>query len=593
MNEEYTTVLEQYKNDLKCSQEAFLGFKKKMAYARQAYNGKIPADIKGAASNEALLTVYETSTADRDNRGNDSGTQSVTRTCSKMLLPMFKAICKKMIENMTAIPPRYEWAANTKDYVKVSRLLEKELAKSYTRKNLSGKNPRIITNFVRDGIFVQQTVFEKMLSEAWKFKDGRKAKEEIYNKGSIDFRIYDPMTTYFDWDADPLSYRDTARYIIVTTNSEMTYGAFKAKYPKYEKQVNGSTGQTEDQLKSNSGNDIHGLVAPTAVVTVREYYTNDGMFYVVVNDAVIVDSGTSSNGDASRIPINVGFCYDDYITLWEELKWPVAAMSNAFNQVADNNAFNNTAPIFMLGNCLVDPLAMDPADGTKMYTVDSVGKEVRSIQDAMMKFQIPEVTNGAQFMYDKAKEALFYVTGTTDLSFGIQDKQIRVKDAADMISNALVRSDSAIAKRIESSFYNPVTWDILLIFYTRYDDFDFKDKGIPEEFLKNHRNLRVVNGSYLPADQMVRQGKLQEALRIAELDPSRANLENLFYDLYDAVGFADPYRYLMTNEEFAAQDQASTVMKLLEAGAITEEQAEAAMASIKLITDNKEKFQEQ
>jgi len=72
-----------------------------------------------------------------------------------------------------------------------------------------------------------------------------------------------------------------------------------------------------------------------------------------------------------------------------------------------------------------------PADGTKMYTVDSVGKEVRSIQDAMMKFQIPEVTNGAQFMYDKAKEALFYVTGTTDLSFGIQDKQIRVKDAAD------------------------------------------------------------------------------------------------------------------------------------------------------------------
>jgi len=49
----------------------------------------------------------------------------------------------------------------------------------------------------------------------------------------------------------------------------------------------------------------------------------------------------------------------------------------------------------------------------------------------------------------------------------------------------------------------------------------------------------------------------------------------------------------MTNEEFAAQDQASTVMKLLEAGAITEEQAKAAMASIKLITDNKEKFQEQ
>lgn len=68
------------------------------------------------------------------------------------------------------------------------------------------------------------------------------------------------------------------------------------------------------------------------------------------------------------------------------------------------------------------------------------------------------------------------------MTFGMQDKQIRVTSVADMIGEALVRSDSDIAKRIENSFYNPVTWDILRIFYTRYEYFDFQEQSIPPDF---------------------------------------------------------------------------------------------------------------
>ena len=228
-----------------------------------------------------------------------------------------------------------------------------------------------------------------------------------------------------------------------------------------------------------------------------------------------------------------------------------------------------------------------------MDRLTPVSNQIVRAQDAMHQFTIPEITNGAKFMFDTAKESLFYVTGTTDMSFGMQDKQIRNQTVADMIGDSLVRSDSAAAKKIESSFYNPVTWDILMIFYTRYDDFDFKDANVPAEFLKNYRNIRVVNGSYLPSDRMMRLAKLQQALEVARLLPNQTNLENLMYDLYEAYGFTDPYRYLMTNEEVAANDLAAKVNQLLGDGAIDKAQAQQALEAINLIRENADKFQEQ
>lgn len=589
----YKQILEQYQEDLKTSQGAFSEFKKKMGYARKAFLNEIPDDIRGAASNEIYLNGYITDEPIRDSRAktHKSEQQQLPPTCSKMLLPIHKAITKKMIDNMTAIPPRYEWDANRKDYVAVSRALEREFAKFYTKMNLAGKLPRIIKTFVRDGVFVQQTVFRELSETVMRWQDGRPSPENIYNKGAVDYIVYNPMTTYFDWDADPLDYRGTARFIIVTISSSMTEKAFRRKFPDFKEPLDGHTQKMEDLLDS-SGDSLLGKRKPSNSVTLREYCLDNGKFYVIVNDAYVVAEGYASNGDLSRIPINVGFCYDDYITLWEELKWPVAAMSNAFNQVADNNAFNNTAPIYCLGDIMIDPLAYDPADGRKIFRINPLDKNIVRASDAMHQFTIPEITQGAMFMYEKGKESLFYVTGTSDMTFGMQDKQIRVTSVADMIGEALVRSDSDIAKRIENSFYNPVTWDILRIFYTRYEYFDFQEQSIPPDFLKDYRNIRVVNGSYLPSDRMVRLAKLQEALRLAVEIPERTNLENLFYDLYEAIGFVDPYRYLKTDAEYWATELAGTVMALLEQGAINEEQASQMIEAIKLIDENKDLVQE-
>ena len=586
-------VIRQYKDDFNAAHDAFIEFKKKMGYARKAFLNEIPDDIRGAASNEIYLNGYVTDEPIRYSRADtNKNKQALPQTCSKMLLPMYKAIAKKMIDNMTAIPPRYEWDANRKDYVKTSRALEKEFAKFYTKMNLAGKMPRIIKNFVRDGVFVQQTVFKELSENVMKWTDGRPAPENLYNKGAIDYLLYDPMTCYFDWDADPMDYRGTARFIIVTIASSMTEKGFRRKYPKFTGTIGSGHQEQEDLIKDETGDRIVGKTKPNNTVTLREYYLDNGKFYVIANDAHIVDEGWASNGDLSRIPINVGFCYDEYITLWEELKWPVAAMSNAFNQVADNNSFNNTAPIYVLGDVVVDPLAYDPADGRKMFRIDPMSKQIVRAADALHQFTIPEITQGAIFMYDKGKESLFYVTGTTDMTFGMQDKQIRVQSVADMIGEALVRSDSDVAKRIENSFYNPVTWDILRIFYTRYDSFDFKDQNIPADFLKDYRNIRVVNGSYLPADRMVRLAKLNEALKLATQIPDKMHLENLFFDLFEAIGFVDPYRYLMTDEEYWAKELAGTVMMLMQSGAIQKEQADQMLQAIALIEQNKEQIQE-
>lgn len=591
---EYKKILKDYQRDMEQSKRAFIGFKEKMKYARQAFLNEIPEDIAKAASNEIYLKQTEVGVNYRDSRSESSKEQMMVGTCSKMLLPHYKGISKKMIENMTALSPRYEWDANSKQYVKTSRALEKELSKFYTKMNLGGKTPKLIKNFVRDGVFVQQTVFRELVEKVRKYDKNNSVKEEpLYSGGVIDYLIYNPMTCYFDWDADPINYRQTARFIIVTISDAMTTTALKARYPNIVKDITGNVSQQEDVMNQESINDILGLVKPSDTVVVREYYTNNGRWYTVVNDTYIVDTGYNSNGDMNHVPINVGFMYDDYITLWEDVKWPVAAMSNAFNQVADNNAFNNTSPIFTLGDIAMDALAHDTDSGQKVIQITPLNKSIVRAQDALYKFQIPEVTNGAMFMYERAKEGLYIVTGTNEMAFGMQEKQIRNETVANMIGDSLVRSDSDTAKRIENTFYNPVTWDILRIFYTRYNSFGFKEDNIPEDFLKNYRNIRVVNGSYLPSDRMVRLSKLQQALQLASQIPERTNLEDLFYDLYEAIGIVDPYRYLKTNEEFWAQELSGSVQQLLQMGAINEQQATVMIDSIKLIAENSELLKEE
>jgi len=82
-----------------------------------------------------------------------------------------------------------------------------------------------------------------------------------------------------------------------------------------------------------------------------------------------------------------------------------------------------------------------------------------------------------------------------------------------------------------------------------------------------------------------------QALELAKLVPERANLEELFYDLYEAIGFADPYRYLKTQEEFVAEQFVMAVTELMQAGQIDQAQGEQMINSIQIIQQKKEQFQ--
>lgn len=577
----YRELLNEYNDRKKKSEDQYKDFKEKINNAREAFNQKIPKDIAEAASSQYLIS----GNTDDDN-------------CSKMLLPYYTAIAKKAIENLCALPPRYEWDSNDEKSIITSRALERELSKFYTKMNIGRHTKMIMHHFIVTGMFAQQTVYRKMAETVRMFKDGKLVTDPIYNGGAIDFIVYDPLTCYFDWDADITDMRRTSKFCIVTVSTSMSEAEVIRRYGVTFKGagVSGSgMGSQTDVLKTNLQTSA-GVVAPLNAYTVREYYTNDGRYYTIINDSYVAEELYASNGVADQIPINIGVAFIDPdnncgTTLWEYVKWPVAAMSNAFNQVADNNAFNNNSPIFIADNADITPLIMDTADGRKLFSI-RLSKGVSRMDDMLSQLKLPDITAGSDWMFNIAKESLFYVTGTNAMAFGIQDKQIRNQDVAQMVSDSLVRPDSDVAKNIEESFLNPITWDFLRIFYTRYDDFGFNKETVPRDFLKDYRSIRVVNGSYLTSDKLVRLAKVQQALEIAKIDPTRAKLEVLFYDLYDAAGIVAPYRYLKTEEEFIAEQYANAVNELLAMGAIDEAKAQTMLQAIDLINQNKDKFQE-
>ena len=586
MTEKYSEVLTEYKRRIKKSEEEYTPLFQKIKNSRDAFNQRMPSDILDQASNNQLVKGNENKS--------DGSSNGMYQGCSKYLFPMYTAIASKIVENLTALPPRYEWDSNIRGAEQIARSLERELIQIYTKMNLSNVLPRMYFDFVTAGYFVQQTVFKKLEESVRKFDNGKMTTESIYNGGAIDFWVYDPLTTFIDWDAKINRIRETSRFIIVTISDAMSPEAVEAEYGIPAESVSGSqTNYVPDLLKRDLR--YQKTNPKTNTCTVREYYLNTGEFYTIVNDSYIVAKGYASNGVADQIPINVGVLeIDNDCNLgkpyWERIKWPVAAMSNSFNQVADNNAWNNTAPFFTIANMGIDEIAMDVNDGRKIYSIEPTNKNISDIRQIITQFTVPEVTNGAMMLFEQGKQSLFYTTGTTDMTFGMQDKQIRNADVASMINQSLVRSDSSVAKNIETQFLNPVTWDMLRIYYTHYDDFDFADNEIPRDFLKNYKTIRVVNGSYLPSDRSVRLGKLQQTLQLAMNAPDMIRLEELFYDLIEAIGFSNPYRYLKTKEEFMAQELMGSVMELLQSGQIDEAQANQMQQAIQLLSDNKEAF---
>jgi hypothetical protein len=549
---EHNIMIAEYQERMQKSQTNFHGFYNKIRNSRQAFIQEIPEDISGSTSNTGEV-------------GNDDSDNTYQASRSAMLSPMFTAISVRAIEDLSAMPFRFEFSGNNRLGEDIRREIDKKLRSVYTQSNIDRKMSLVRFSFIVNGLAVTQTIYT---NKTRKLTNGKTIK---YRAG-IDMRVYDPLQVYYDWNASITDFRNTSQFIIITI------GEYTSEYVKnkYGVDVGGSAhGNSEDAYKEELQNKS-GEENPDAI-PVREYYTADGFFYTVVNDSYIVRKEEVSNGDADRIPINVATSFVTMdsrlgLTIWEKVKWPVAMMSNAINQIADNNAMNNNMPTIVFSGMNPEILTDETMSGMKIMEVQPVSnpqKTTPDIRKMIYRPKVEEVTPGAQELYRIGLESLYFNTGTSPMSFGVQDKQIRNEAVAGMVSQSLVRAESDIAKNIENGFINPTTWDMLQIFAIKSIEFNIKE-DIADALLENIDSVRVVNGSYLPGDRMVRMQKLQLTIQMAYNDPGRFKLEEIMYDFFDALGFADPYMYIKSAIQMTKERLAMLVMQEASEGVMDE-----------------------
>lgn len=500
--------------------------------SRKAFNQIIPDDIIWKASDLEMKT------------GNDYN-DLLRETYSQFLVPLFTAVTKKQMESLSAANWRFEIEGNSKLGSQLKKSVDKEIRRIITTENFMQRIMMGYYHYCVDGVMITQTVSKDASRKLiYKEKDNKgKYKTQVYPNGnSVDIIVYDPLGVILDWDCNYSRIRDTSRFAIVTVGwYEADY--IKENYPdippievgkvidNYKRELIEQNGTKKDQY-----------------IPVREYYLPNGYYYTIVADQFIVDERPNSNGSGDRIPINVApqFYNPDCVygfTPWSIMREAISLMSMAINQTVDNNSFNNNAPFFTYTGSGLEGMSLNKWEKNAVVEINPVGQKGAAIQDIFTKPSINDISQSAQFLFEQGLNFLFFVTGSSPASFGIQEKQIRTNDVASIINQSIVRSDSDMALKLESGFMNPTMWDILQIFNVDYEKFKFSEQEIPKEFFDNIKNIRVVNGSYLPEDKINRMGKAQFLKQNAYMNPAAYNLTSVDSEVLDSAGIV-PSEYM-------------------------------------------------
>jgi len=291
---------------------------------------------------------------------------------------------------------------------------------------------------------------------------------------------------------------------------------------------------------------------------------------------VSVDINT--NGVADRIPLNVTQCFIDTespygTSLYYKLEPAIEVLSVVMNQIIDANKLNLGLPIISASGILsIDKLTTGEAGSLNVVEADvsqfiSERGQIPDLNNLLMRFQFPDITQAGMFMYEQAMQHIWFLTGLNPTALsGQQEKQIRVSGVADMVQGSSLRSDSQIVINLEKSFMNPTCWDMLNIYDIYYNDFPtFKTAEIPREFMEDIKNVRVVNGSYLPADDLTRGQKMDVLLQMLYSGMQSLDGIKIINEKLRAMGF-DPEVWLRPPEELYAQDQLLKLVELVRAG---------------------------
>jgi hypothetical protein len=515
--------------------------------------------------------------------GNDPD-GSVLATRSQAIHPISSAIGEKLRTDLKASDATFEIVGNDLKGSETAEAMEQVMRDTYTLTNTRKRYMHGLDHLVFSGTMITQPVCEELKEKTF----GKNGEEVEVNLGrSLTFKVYDPLTSMIDWNADPMDVQETAQWGIVTIGNfskdtiEAKWGVKLKGYDHIDEQGNISGSYIMvDQYKIELQKEA-GLVLSTGL-TVREYYLNNGKKYVVLQDSYILDESIVVGAVDGSLPLMVTPFMSDPdsvygVTLARFIEVPLQIASTILNQVGDLNAWKTNMPLVTFkgmidGGALGMSLDMMQPGTIMELSVPSDARFGESgvnmdmdVNKAMGRPPIEEIGQGADWLFSKAMESIWYLTGLNPTSLGgFQDKQIRVSDVADIINQSSLRNSSALVMNLEANFFNPTTRAFIRFMGIYYDEFpELEKSGVQQESLADMRSIRIVNGSYLPADKLQEQQINEYMYQLFMGNPTAMDGNKIMTKLIESMGRV-PERYMRDPLQVMLQEQAVDLQQFIQ-----------------------------
>jgi len=529
----------------------------------------------------AKLELVNDVTDDGQKWGNDRNREK-EGTRSRYQSTIFKAIGDSILTDITSRPMRFEWGGNDNEGLKMKRAYDLELTRSYAYSETDKAKIITLNDLIYSSCSIIQPYSEIPRKE---FLNPKTGKVEIFPSSRIvSYRAYDPLTTILDWNSNPADVTNTSQFAIVYIGlfrkDELTkrYGAEAVSELPDElddQSTNFGTNilvRNKRELEENAGTSNLGGFH------LYEYYLTDGYRYTIIEGYGVIDKSPNSSGAFGKIPLLVTPLFIDRDTpygmsLYETLQQAIDLVNASINQIADVNARSIKSPTFALKGLLAtDELSLTDTNATDIKELDvnaimvNGGNNIPSVQDLIGRIEWREVTDGAMFLMKNGLEHIWMLTGKNPTALGgIQDKQIRVAGASNMMQQGALRSSSIIANALETYFLNPLTQSFAEMFAIYYDDFPaLKGNGITREMAMNiPKHIRVVNGSYLPADQYNEMQRTDALLQYMLTTQTQGiDAVAVFREWMSARGEPLPERFLVDPMTTLAYSQLVSVLQM-------------------------------
>jgi len=536
---------------------------------------------KLAMMKEARLVLKQELVVDNrggSNHGNDSSdTKDAFR--SRYQSTLLNGICDKIYQDLTFKPMRFEWGANDEVGVKMKRALDKTLMSAYAYAGTDKARNMALWYFIYTGMQITQT-YTELVEDKFVMPNGEI--KNIVGNRVVSYQAYDPLTTILDWSAQPSDVKGTSRFAIVYIgNVSKEYIKDKFGMESYNKI--GDMSDIEAGIGKRGGllefmkQDVEqsaGMIDNNDGVALFEFYLTDGYKYVIANGKLI-DTSPNSNGVIGTIPLDIAPLFIDPDTpygvgLYEKLQPSIDIINTSVNQIADNNSNSVKSPTFFLKGMLPKGFSLTDASFQDLIELDysklMIGGQLPTldIKNFMGRLTFSDVTDGAMFLMKNALQNIWFMTGYNETSLGgIQEKQVRVAGVAEMIQANSIRKSSMIVNSLETNHTNPTIQSFTRIFLMYMSDFpEFeREKITPKDLMNYHKHVRVVNGSYLPSDQMSEMERtdalFQVAMQNASMDQVSAIIEWL-----EARGIMFPERYFRDPKAMLTADMAVSLLAI-------------------------------